>query len=203
MILCWKQIPKNAEDTFEHIKTIIKKEKSINKTITDENLDIEDIANQNNPESVNTNFLKDAKSLEKAQQALQKLPQYDGKKIIVYSKIHFYKDGRITLMLQNPVNSKYVDEYQYKNEIWSAPSPVLLSDFYLKSYKDNTVFLDEIKFTDVAKLATIYEKKAKNVEGAEPLNHIYILTWSNKKLRWYPRGVKGSRETFPLNFKNN
>ncbi|WP_343615123.1 hypothetical protein [Flavobacterium sp.] len=205
LIIFWNSISKSIKETLAptEINTVKKKLVHQIKNTSNEDLDIEETKNQKDSENVSVNFLKDIKKLDKAQQSLQKLPQYAGKKIMVYSKIHFYSNGRIILMLQHPINSKNVDEYEYRNGVWSSPHPVFLSDYYKTYYNDNIFLLDEIKFTDVAKLVAAYEKKAKEIESAEPLTHVYILTWGNNKLRWYPTGVMGTRESLPIHFKNS
>ncbi|ASK29060.1 hypothetical protein CEY12_02600 [Chryseobacterium sp. T16E-39] len=155
---------------------------------------------QHPKEGKNTNFLTNEQKLNKAEEALKKLPQYMGKEIFVYSTISFYDDGRIHLMLQHPKNPEYVDNYDYKDGNWSEPTPEQLS--VKDDIKTRLVSLNKIPFSNIARAATIYKEKSSKIEGAEPITNIYISVWKNT-LRWYPSSISGSRERYSIELNEN
>ncbi|MEY8760030.1 hypothetical protein [Chryseobacterium tongliaoense] len=151
-------------------------------------------------EGKNTDFLTNEKKLNNAEEALKKLPQYLGKEIFIYSSIHFYNDGRIRVMLQHPQNPEYIDNYVYENETWSEPKPEQLS--VKDNIRSRLVSLQKISFTNVARAASVYNEKTKQIEGAEPITSIYISIWNNN-LRWSPGSINGSRERYSIELNQN
>ncbi|AOM80262.1 hypothetical protein [Pedobacter steynii] len=148
-------------------------------------------------EGKNISFLTDVEQLTKAENELKKLPQYAGKEIFIYSGINFYNDGGITVMLQHPQNPKYVDSYEYKKGVWSAPKPRQLS--VRDDVKSQLAPLSSVPFLNVARVAKIYDEKAAHIEGAKPGTHIYISIWKNQ-IRWFPTNIDGSRERYIIEF---
>lgn len=138
-----------------------------------------------------------ASDLEKAEDQLKNLPQYRNKEIVVYQSVHFYDNGFINLMLQHPVNPKYVDAYEYRDGKWSAPKPVLASDIARRTFP-----LSGMHFKDAHKVIQLYNAKATQVEGAEPTSAAYITIW-DKGMRWAPRTINGSRERYDIQFNND
>ncbi|QDW23528.1 hypothetical protein FFJ24_001260 [Pedobacter sp. KBS0701] len=138
-----------------------------------------------------------AAALEKAEDQLKKLPQYRNKGILVYQSIHFYEDGSINLMLQHPINPKYIDAYEYRKGAWSAPKPVLATDIERRIFP-----LSEIHFADARKVIQIYNAKTDQIEGAKPKSNAYITIWDNR-MRWAPRTINGTRERYDIQFNNN
>lgn len=132
-----------------------------------------------------------------AQEQLKRLPQYQSKEIMVYQSVHFYGDGSINLMLQHPVNPKYVDAYKYQDEVWSAPKPVLATDIERKTFP-----LSKMHFEDARKVLKIYNEKATQVEGAKPATSVYISIW-DENMRWFPQSINGNRERFDIQFNND
>ncbi|MBT2619677.1 hypothetical protein [Chryseobacterium sp. ISL-6] len=155
---------------------------------------------QRRQEGKNTDFLTNEIELNKAEEALRKLPQYMGKEIFIYSLVYFYDDGNIHVMLQHPKNPEYVDNYDYKNGIWSEPKPEQLS--VKDDIKSRLVPLQKVSFRNIAKAAAIYNDKVSQIEGAKPVTNIYISVWNNK-LRWYPTTINGSRERYSIELTEN
>lgn len=132
-----------------------------------------------------------------AEAQLKKLPQYRNKEIMVYQSVHFYDNGSINLMLQHPVNPKYVDAYEYRDGAWSATKPVLARDIERRTFP-----LSGMHFEDARKVIKNYNIKATQVEGAEPTSDAYITIWDNN-MRWNPRTINGSRERYDIQFNND
>lgn len=151
-------------------------------------------------EGKNTNFLTNEQKLNKAEEALRKLPQYMGKEIFIYSTISFYDDGRIHVMLQHPQNPEYVDSYDYRDGNWSEPTPEQLS--VKDDIKTRLVSLNKIPFSNIARAGKIYDEEVSKTEGAEPITNIYLSVWKNT-LRWYPSSISGSRERYSIELNEN
>lgn len=213
LFLSCEQISKSIDDTFKPNDTLVQKEtgKSNAETIVNTQIDVQQIIKtalethsvtqtQQQVEGKNLDFLTNTTELEKAEQALRKLPQYAGKEIFVYSTLYFYDYGTINVMLQHPENPKYIDVYEYKDSKWSEPRPLQLS--VRDDVKKRLIPLDQIKFTDVAKLTAIYNKKATAIEGAKPLTSAYVSIWDNQ-MCWYPTMINGSRERYSIQFNND
>lgn len=151
-------------------------------------------------EGKNTYFLTNEAELNKAEEALKKLPQYMGKTIFIYSSINFYDDGSIHVRLQHPQNPEYVDNYDYKDGSWSEPRPEQMS--VKDDIKSRLVPLQKLNFKNVAKAAEVYNEKVSQIEGAKPITNIYISIWNNK-IRWSPTRIDGSRERYSIELNEN
>jgi len=147
--------------------------------------------------SQENDFLFDSITLELAEKKLRALPQFAGKKIMLYDDIHFYNDGRVMTSIQHPDNPEYIDKYEYENGIWEEPKPVQIS---VRTDIESKLFnLDEIRFATVAKIIKTYNEKASTLEGAKPASHAYGI-FSGGKLTWYPRTIDGSRQKYAIEF---
>ncbi|PIF45686.1 hypothetical protein CLU96_2696 [Chryseobacterium sp. 52] len=151
-------------------------------------------------EGKNTDFLTSEEKLKKAEEALRKLPQYAGKKIYVYSNLHFSQGGNIYLQLQHPTHPEYIDNYKYENGSWSDPKPEMIS--IREDIHSRLIPLDKVSFINVAKAAATYNEKANQIEGAEPINNIYISV-RNNSLMWSPGTIEGSRERYSIELNQN
>jgi len=213
LLLSCEQVTKTIEETFKPNDTLVQKEKekenTIPETTVNTQIDVEQIiktaiethsAGHIQTEGKDVNFLTDTNELEKAEEALRKLPQYAGKEIFIYSTLYFYNDGLINVMLQHPTNPKYVDIYDYKDGKWSEPKPLQLS--VRDEVQKRLVSLNKIKFVNVAKVTATYNEKAKEIEGAKPLTSAYVSIWDNK-MRWYPSSINGSRERYSIQFNDD
>jgi hypothetical protein len=145
----------------------------------------------------NINFLTNKSELIRAETAMKKLPQYAGKEIFLYSTIHFYNDGSIHAMLQHPQHPEYVDNYEYKDGVWSAPKPEQLS--VRDNIQRRLIPLNKFSFANVASVTQTYNEKASSIEGAKPTTGTYILI-RNNEIRWYPISIEGSRERYSIEF---
>ncbi|MCV9926699.1 hypothetical protein OIU83_03515 [Flavobacterium sp. LS1R49] len=208
-----EQISKSINDTLNPNDTLANSQTKEPKNETPENTqpDIQTIINtvienhttthtQQHIESNSINFLTDISALQKAEDALKKLPQYAGKEIFVYSTLYFYDDGRINVMLQHPKIPKYADQYDYKDGKWSEPKPVQLS--VRDDIQNRLVALNKTRFVNAARVTKIYNEKAKEIEGAKPTTSVYILIWDNQ-IRWYPTNINGSRERYSIQFNDD
>lgn len=213
LLLSCEQVTKTIEETFKPNDTLVQKEKekenTIPETTVNTQIDVEQIiktaiethsVGHIHTEGKNVNFLTDTNELEKAEEALRKLPQYAGKEIFIYSTLYFYNYGLINVMLQHPTNPKYVDIYDYKDGKWSEPKPLQLS--VRDEVQKRLVSLNKIKFVNVAKVTATYNEKAKEIEGAKPLTSAYVSIWDNK-MRWYPSSINGSRERYSIQFNDD
>ncbi|MCC9061453.1 hypothetical protein [Flavobacterium piscisymbiosum] len=213
LLLSCEQVTKTIDETFKPNDTLVQKEKekenTIPETTVNTQIDVEQIiktaiethsVGHIHTEGKNVNFLTDTNELEKAEEALRKLPQYAGKEIFIYSTLYFYNDGLINVMLQHPTNPKYVDIYDYKDGKWSEPKPLQLS--VRDEVQKRLVSLNKIKFVNVAKVTSTYNEKAKEIEGAKPLTSAYVSIWDNK-MRWYPSSINGSRERYSIQFNDD
>lgn len=213
LLLSCEQVTKTIDETFKPNDTLVQKEKekenTIPETTVNTQIDVEQIiktaiethsVGHIHTEGKNVNFLTDTNELEKAEEALRKLPQYAGKEIFIYSTLYFYNDGLINVMLQHPTNPKYVDVYDYKDGKWSEPKPLQLS--VRDEVQKRLVSLNKIKFVNVAKVTATYNEKAKEIEGAKPLTSAYVSIWDNK-MRWYPSSINGSRERYSIQFNDD
>lgn len=129
------------------------------------------------------NFLADAATLQKAEDALKTLPHFAGKKLNVFQSVHFYGDGRINIELQNPDQTTHIDSYKFKNDKWSEPQPVQISGD--GKLKDNLTPLDDIKFATVAHIYKNYKEQAANVTGGldKDLTHVYFSLFVQNQKR--------------------
>lgn len=138
-----------------------------------------------------------ASALAQAEEKLRQLPQYHDREIVIYESVHFYEDGSIKLALQHPENPKYVDEYSYKDGIWSSPKPLLARNMERRTFP-----LSKVNFAAAQKVMQIYNDKAAQVAGAKPTTSAYISIWDNG-MRWFPSSINGSRERYDIQFNND
>lgn len=199
-----KQISKTVEETFSPKDTIVPKkavEPQADTTMhANFSITIETHSTTHtvkHTKAPRSNFLTKESWLNKAEAALKALPQYAGKEIFIYSSIHFYNDGSIHAMLQHPEDPRYIDKYEYRNGVWSAPEPQQVS---VRDHIDSRlVSLSKIRFITAAKIARIYNEKAAEVEGAKATTSVYISIWDNEA-RWLPTTINGSRERYSIKF---
>ena len=119
-------------------------------------------------------LLTNAEKLQKAEDELKNLPAFKGKELRVFQNVNFYggQFSRIEIEVVNPDNGKDVDHYTYKNGQWEEPQPVQISGG--GDMNANTTPLKDIKFAKVAEISKIWAEKAKEVEGAKPLDYVFF-----------------------------
>lgn len=77
---------------------------------------------------VQGDYRGDAAALQKIEDQLKALPQFEGKPLKLFQNVTFY-DNRIILDVQDPNKPENIDHYEYKIDEgkWSEPSPVQIS----------------------------------------------------------------------------
>ncbi len=142
----------------------------------------------------NAQKLTDAEYLQKAEDALRELPKFKGKSIMIFQEATFYKDGRISICLQDPSSPNNVDQYQYANGSWEDPQPVQLSGD--GEMKDNLIPLDKFKFVTVAKIANTWMEKAKSLpDFDETKNPLTMVGLGLNTVSGEPRTIVPDIET--------
>jgi hypothetical protein len=113
-------------------------------------------------ETVKTeNLLTDVALLEKAEAELRAMPKFSGKDIKVFQNVSFYKDGRITIALQDPAKPENIDEYHFRDGKWGEPQAVQISGS--GKMDDNVWALSKIKFSTVTTVYNNWNEKAKSL----------------------------------------
>lgn len=192
-------ITKSIKDTLNNSSTATEEQENADDTQSETNsfTHPDDRSEKKKARGVANDFIHDTEALGKAEEALKNLPRFKGKKIRLYSDVHFYDDGRVMLSVQHPDNPEYIDAYEYDDGAWSEPKPVQIS---VRTNIESKLFdLDKITFKTVATIANNYDEKAKTIEGAKPANHVYGVIWGSNFV-WYPRSIDGSRQRFAIDF---
>ncbi len=142
------------------------------------------------------NLLSDQEVLKQAEASLKVLPEFEGKKIMIFQNIHFYENGRIKVSIQNPDKAENIDEYNFENGNWQKPVPVQITE---EGDMNKNVFpLDNIKFETVADIYAQLKCKIDElkIEDAKLPNHLYyVLNVRTQKGQWYS-SIQGSREKY-------
>ncbi len=145
------------------------------------------------------NYLSDANYFRAAKGSLMELPKFKGKTLRVYSDIHFYNDGRVMLNLQDPAIPENIDRYTFRDGDWEEPEPVKLSsqaDFY-----QQLLPLDSVDFGTVTSIYGYMTKESASIEGAEQVNHIYLIISPHiVGNQWYA-SLQAARGTYSLRAK--
>ncbi len=142
------------------------------------------------------NFLEDSLALERAQQALMDLPRFKGKVLNGFSKMHFYADGRIMLLIQDPDNPKNIDEYSYDEGVWKEPRAMQVSSNY--SFQRQLFSLNKVKFRAVHRLFKGMKKKMEDMEEVKPVTHIYYLSGFVDNTKSWNSSVETPRERYSV-----
>jgi len=196
VFLSCRQISESIDETLNPVDSVADKQKPVT-TVSTTTSTTHSVVHR---EGENIGFLTDTLKLLQAEVLLQKLPQYAGKEIYVYSSASFFDDGRIFIALQHPTNPKYVDNYQYEKGKWTGPKPEQLS--VKDDIKDRLVPLSQMNFVNVARVCRNYNEKASEIEGAKPITHIYFSVWNNR-IQWFPNSISGSRERYSIEFNTD
>lgn len=142
------------------------------------------------------NYLDNAGYLRGVKQKLEDLPKFKGKSLQVYSDIHFYDDGRVMLSLRDPDILENVDSYTFRDGEWQEPEPVQVSSRV--DLDQQVLSLDSIDFGTVTKLYNYLSKESEKIDGAEDVNHIYLIIRPTLiDNQWYS-SVQGARGTYSL-----
>lgn len=147
------------------------------------------------------NLLADAALLEKAEAELRAMPKFSGKTVKVFQNVSFYKDGRITIALQDPAKPENIDEYHFEDGKWGEAQAVQISGS--GKMDDNTWDLAKIKFSTAATVYSNWNEKAKSIEGGteKELTSISLLFWVPKQeVRWSTSNVESAREKYSIEY---
>lgn len=135
-------------------------------------------------------------ALQKAENQLRALPEFQGKKIRLYRSTHFYQDGRIITEIQNPDEPRNIDSYTYRDGKWETPEPVRIS--LSDKIEEHLIDLDSIPFVNAHKVYQAITEKSAEL-GIEPRETIYVVP-RNNKANWYPKTLETERSRYRLEF---
>lgn len=145
-------------------------------------------------------IFESASTLDSIQQALQNLPKLKGKRLFFLKGFYFYDyhGGMISIELQDPDRPENVDTYTYSNGEWLMQGPVKISGHF--PLKLLLAPLDEVKFSTAKKVYDIGVEKAKDVEGAQPITHVYFNQIKEVHVKEWYLMIKGDRRDYQLTF---
>lgn len=145
-------------------------------------------------------IFESASTLDSIQQALQNLPKLRGKKLFFLRGFYFYDyhGGMISIELQDPDRPENVDTYTYSNGEWLLQGPVKISGHF--PLKLLLAPLDEVKFSTAKKVYDIGIEKAKGIEGAQPISHVYFNQIKEVHVKEWYLMIKGDRRDYQLTF---
>ena len=180
-----ESISNSIKETFEPApqEEYGKKKKSIFDKVTIEKKQEVPIASQ-------------VEALEKAENQLRALPEFQGKKIRLYRSTHFYQDGRIITEIQNPDEPRNIDSYTYRDGKWETPEPVRIS--LSDKIEEHLIDLDSIPFVNAHKVYQAITEKSAEL-GIEPRETIYVVP-RNNKANWYPKTLDTDRSSYRMEF---
>lgn len=135
-------------------------------------------------------------ALQKAENQLRALPEFQGKKIRLHRSTHFYQNGRIITEIQNPDEPRNIDRYTYRDGKWEAPEPVRIS--LSDKIEEHLIDLDSIPFVNAHKVYQAITEKSAEL-GIEPRETIYVVP-RNNKANWYPKTLDTDRSSYRMEF---
>lgn len=145
-------------------------------------------------------FVNNLQALEKAEKALRNRNEFKGKDIFIYKTIHFYDDGRINVKLQNPENPLFIDQYQYKDEKWEAPTPVRLSKN--DDIQKDLVNLNRVSFRHVNNVYNALVEKRKEI-GSTSTDYTIYVAYYKDRVNWYPSTLSNDRYEYDIEFNED
>lgn len=135
-------------------------------------------------------------ALEKAENQLRALPEFQGKKIRLHRSTHFYQDGRIITEIQNPDEPRNIDSYTCRDGKWETPEPVRIS--LSDKIEEHLIDLDSVPFVNAHKVYQAITEKSAEL-GIEPRETIYVVP-RNNKANWYPKTLDTDRSSYRMEF---
>lgn len=135
-------------------------------------------------------------ALQKAENQLRALPEFQGKKIRLYRSTHFYQNGRIITEIQNPDEPRNIDRYTYRDGKWEAPEPVRIS--LSDKIEEHLIDLDSVPFVNAHNVYQVVIEKSAEL-GIEPRETIYVVP-RNNKANWYPKTLETERSSYRMEF---
>lgn len=145
-------------------------------------------------------LVNNVEALEKAEKALRERSEFKGKDIFIYKTIHFYDDGRINVKLQNPDNPLYIDQYQYDDGKWIAPTPVRLSKN--DDIQKDLVNLNRVSFKNVKNVYNALVDKRKEI-GSKSMDYTIYVAYYKDRVNWYPSSLSNDRYEYEIEFNED
>lgn len=145
-------------------------------------------------------LVNNVEALEKAEKTLRERPEFKGKDIFIYKTIHFYDDGRINVKLQNPDNPLYIDQYQYDDGKWIAPTPVRLSKN--DDIQKDLVNLNRVSFKNVKNVYNALVDKRKEI-GSKSMDYTIYVAYYKDRVNWYPSSLSNDRYEYEIEFNED
>ncbi|MCF3111596.1 hypothetical protein LL912_22610 [Niabella sp. CC-SYL272] len=150
-------------------------------------------------------IFEDAATLDRIQSELENLPQFRGKKLMLYQSLYFYdfQGGRISINIQNPDTTENVDQYVYANGKWEEPTPVKTFG-QVQQEVDFLMPLSQIRLATAKKINDIANEKLKEIPGGKTNGFIYFNYMRIKRINktnagWYLQ-IQGARSDLRLDF---
>lgn len=183
-----QKLSKSIEDTFsgDTVK------------ITEAKDDARSVRNDKNEKVVD--FMSNKEALQKAEDLFRNRPELKGKDIKIYNTIHFYRDYRIMLKIQNPDNPSYIDSYSYRDGKWEEPEPVVMSKS--DDIAGNIVDLDRIPFVNANNVYKELLTKLNEIGNKSADLTVYVSTYRNR-VTWYPRTLSNERSRYSIEFNED
>jgi hypothetical protein len=155
--------------------------------------------------NLKNNFIADDVRLNQIQAELKNLPQFKGKKLMLYNGIYLYKSGNkwvINIRIQNPDIPENVDSYSYKDGAWQMPTPE--REPRLDGDVSYLCSLDKVSFSAAKKVYETAAEKLKEIEGAEAVSSIHFSYnyYKKENAEWYTN-IRGARNDYRLKFDIN
>ncbi len=138
-----------------------------------------------------------AQALQKAEDALRRLPEFEGKAIKIYGSAHFYHDGRIVLGVEDAERPGFVDKYTYRKGKWKKSEPVSIT--HSNRFEDDLVALEKVPFTNANKVYASIREKMRETGSKETHLTVYFVPYKGTVL-WYPTSLRTERSTYSLKF---
>jgi hypothetical protein len=150
-----------------------------------------------------SSIFESAAALDSIQQELSDLPHFKGKKLFFLRGFYFYDygGGIISIDLQDPNNPENVDTYTYSNGQWEMQQPVKITGHY--PLKFLLMPLDEVKFSTAKKVYDAGLEKAKTIEGAQPITHVYFNQIKEVHVKEWYLMINGARRNYHVKFDVN
>lgn len=146
------------------------------------------------------NLLQDVDLLQNAKTDLQNLPEFQGKKLRVYTKIDFFNGTRprIELQLENPNMPNTLVFYTFEHGKWKQGEADDVS--HIKNLSRQFTPLDDIDFTQVAYVADVWQQKAKQVQAVEQTPYHVMFVWlpAKNKRFWHTPTLEAKGKQFYL-----
>lgn len=201
-LLCACQEAKKSIDETLHPKVQKNKKATSNSSTTSSTEVISEIISSL-PDEKYKSLFESASTLDSIQQALQNLPNLKGKELFFLRGVTFYdyKGGIISIDLQDPDKPENVDTYSYSNGEWAQERPVKITGSF--PVKLLLAPFDGIKFSTAKKVYDFGVEKAKAVEGAEPISHVYFNQLKAVHVKEWYLMINGDRHNYYVRFDAN